>query len=325
MRNLGRTRLLGLTTTGTLFHQRLSGAADVYLSDLRQPSPVPVAESFVGTNLSARWSPDGSSIAYASRRGVSGGQGGTTVLVVRDITRGTRREWRPPVQGFLVSDWSADGRHLLLHGFDDTGQLGLHEFDLAEGRSRPALTGTPDAGQAQFTRAGGLLYVNPSRRAVVISDAQSGQESVLIDFRTAKIEGIVGGAQARGIGLSPDERVLAYSGSLLQGGRRLFVLRVLDRDTGVTRELARANTPDVLLFHDWTADGRYLLVTRRTSRPPSPPVLWRVRADDGSSEQIALSVRALREVSASPTGNRMAFTAGIAAFEVWALDHVVPR
>jgi len=325
MRNLGRTRLLGLTATGTLLHQRLAGAADVYISDLARPSPVPVAESFVGTNLSARWSPDGSAIAYASRRGGLGGQGGTTVLVVRDIARGTRREWSPSLRGFLVSDWSADGRRLLLHGFDESAHLGLHEFDIAAGRSRPVLSGLQDVGSGQFTRSGDLLYVNHARRSVVTRDARSGQESVLLDFATSKIEGIVGGAAARGVALSPDERLLAYSGSLMQAGRRVVVLRVLDRESGVTRDLAQAITPEVLMLHDWTADGRQLLVTRRTSQPPRPPVLWRIRVGDGHGEQIGLSVRGLREVSAAPTGDRMAFTAGIASFEVWALDHVVPR
>ena len=302
MRNMGRVRLLGLTAAGTLLHQRLTGAADVYISDLTTPSPVAIAETLVGTNLSARWSPDGSAIAYASRRGIRGPQGDTTVLVVRDLVRGTSREWIPPVRGFLVSDWAADGRRLLLHGFDESAQLGLHEFDITNGQSRPALPGTQDTGQGQFTRGGGLLYVNGGRRAVVIRDARSGVESVLLDFTTAKIEGIVGGAQARGVGLSPDERLLAYSGSLLLDGRRVFVLRVLDLDTGVTRELARATTPEVLLFHDWTADGRELLVTRRTSQPPQPPALWRIRVDDGVSVKVALSMPGLRESERDPTG-----------------------
>ncbi len=325
MRDMGRMRVLGLTTAGTLLHQRLTGAVDVYITDITTPSPVAVAETFFGMNLSARWSPDGSAIAYASRRGVRGPQGGTTVLVVRDLLRGTSREWSPPLRSFLVSDWAADGRRLLLYGFDETAQLGLHEYDIAESRSRPALPGTPDASQAQFTRAGGLLYVNGARRAVVTRDARSGQESVLLDFRTAKIEGIVGGAQARGVSLSPDERLLAYSGSLLQEGRRMFVLRVLDREAGVTRELARTITPEVLLFHDWTADGRHLIVTRRIAQPSQPPALWRVRVDDGMSEPLGLSVRGVREVSAAPTGNRLAFTSGIATSDVWALEHVVPR
>lgn len=233
MRNVGRIRRLGLTFGGTLLHQRLTGAVDVYLSDLATPSPTPVAETFVGANLSPRWSPDGSHIAHASRRGVQGSQGGTTVLVVRDVSTGPRREWTPAVRGFTASDWSPDGRQVLLYGFDESWQLGNHVFDLAEGRSRPVVPGTRIVGPGQFTHAGDLLYVDGARRGVVTTSARTGDEAVLLDFGTAKIDGIVGGAQARGFALTPDERFLAYSGTLMQEGRRVFVLRVLDRDRGL--------------------------------------------------------------------------------------------
>lgn len=325
MRDIGRIRLLGLTSGGTLLHQRLTGAADIYLSDLATPSPTPVADTFVGTNLSPRWSPDGSHLAYASRRGVPGLQGGTTVLVVRNLSTGARREWTPAIRGFTVSDWSADGRHVLLHGFDESWQLGTHAFDLAEDHSSAVLPGAQPAGPGQFTHAGDLLYVDPARRGVLTRSARTGDEAILLDFGTANIEGIVGGAQARGVALSPDERFLAYSGTLLQDGRRIFVLRVLDRERGQTRELARTVAPESLAFHDWTADGQELLVTRRTSDPPQPPVLWRIRVGDGASVKVALSMQGVREVSADPAGTRVAFTAGVATFDVWALDHVVPR
>jgi hypothetical protein len=100
---------------------------------------------------------------------------------------------------------------------------------------------------------------------------------------------------------------------------------VVDRGTGVARELARAVQPETLLFQDWTPDGRHLLVTRRVAEPPQQPVLWRISLADASSQRSGLSMPALREVSASPRGDRLAFSAGIATLDVWALDGILPR
>lgn len=322
MRDVGRVRVLGLTAGGSLLHQRLGGAADIYLSDLDTPAPTAIADTFVGLNLSPRWSPDASQIAYASRRGAQGPDGGTTVLVVREVGSGSRREWSPPLRGFTVADWSDDGARVLLYGFDQSGALGSHAFDLRSGSTRPVAAAGGASGAAQFTRSGGVLYVDAARRAAVLDAGDGGAQTTLLDFAAAGIEGIVGGIQARGLVLSPDEQALAYSASVVDGARRAMVVRVLDRRTGRTRELARAAAPESVVLHDWTADGEEVIVTRRTPAAPRHPSVWRIRADTGTSTEVALPLEAVRDISAAPTGQRITFAAGIATLDVWALDLV---
>ncbi len=322
MRDMGRTRMLGLTNTGTLLHQRLTGAVDVYVAPGAMSEPTPVAETFVGMNLSPRWAPDGKRLAYASRRGLRGTQGGTTVLVVRDLERGTTREWQPAVSGFTVSGWTPDGAGVVLYGFDRAMTLGNHVCDLRTGTLTPLLAGLPDASRAQYTRDGRVLVQD--RRAVLLVEPASGRATDLVTYANAGIEGIVGGFAGRGMGLSPDERQLAYSATVLTQGQRTWVLRILDRTTGRTRELVRAMAAETLLFHDWFPDGRSVLVTTRRQQSEVPS-LWRIDVHDGSRHALGDTMRGFRDASVAPEGGRLAFTAGVASFDVWALDHVAGR
>jgi serine/threonine protein kinase/Tol biopolymer transport system component len=327
MRNVGRTRILGLTSGGRLLHQRLTGAVDVYVADLASPVPTPLTETFVGTNLSPRWSPDGSRIAYVSRRGLRGLQGDHEVLVVRDLRGASTLELTPPIHGFVVADWSPDGRRLLLHGFDTDGVLGLHQLDLTTGRTEMVVRSTGDepVGPGQWRSNDSIVFVDHARRALLSHGLAGGRDEVLLDFAAAGVEGLVGGPTGRGFVLSSDGRRLAYSAGVSAGGLRATVLRVRTLSTGETRELARVSAPTALVLQDWVRDGSALLVTKRLTKPSQPPSLWRLSLVTGEMVPIGLSLAGLRDISVDPDGKRVTFTSGAATFDTWVMDGLTAR
>ncbi len=76
-----------------------------------------LSERFIGTNARPSWSPDGSSIAYVSRRAGPGSQG-TRFLVVKSLEDGAEKdiELRFRLNSSSRPEWSTDGRQILMTG-----------------------------------------------------------------------------------------------------------------------------------------------------------------------------------------------------------------
>jgi Tol biopolymer transport system component len=151
VRRNGPARPLGMTLSGALFsHDDFEAGAgacqttptcevkesvfDFETGTFVSP-PRDVSDTYVRSNESPRWSPDGTRLAYYARRG-----GREGVIVIKDLATGQSREVSPK---FLFTsgnrhrwDWAPDGRALIAQGQDvDRGsaEFALHRIDLETG------------------------------------------------------------------------------------------------------------------------------------------------------------------------------------------------
>ena len=124
-RNIGRMLVLGITDTGGFYYQQTVGAVDVYDAPLDGEGSrdvKPISTTYSGSNISSLWSPNGRSIAFASRRGPVGFTRGWTALAMRDLETQEQRELMPAMNSFLLRSWSLDGRKILVQGEDAQGR-----------------------------------------------------------------------------------------------------------------------------------------------------------------------------------------------------------
>ena len=114
---------LGFSEEGVLSYSHFQSNFDIRVADVDWErgdfvgEAAPLSDRFVGTNSSATWSPDGSRIAYLSRRAGAGMQG-ASYLVVKSFEDGAERDIELAMRLTRDSrpEWSADGRYVLLNG-----------------------------------------------------------------------------------------------------------------------------------------------------------------------------------------------------------------
>jgi len=323
-RNVGRMLLRGLTDAGVYFLYLTVGIVDVYKAPLTGHGftrATPVANSYAGSNISSLWSPDGRQIAYASRRGVTWFDQGSTSLVITDLASGTQRELQPALSSFLLKAWSPDGRHLIVGGLGSAGQQGPFVIDATTGVVVPLQPGfRPD-----WLSDGRITFIQKAKQRIIARDMTSGMDDVLLDGHAEGFS-LGGNVFGRGYRVSPDGQLLAFTASRGDGDAQRGTLAVRPLHGGATRELVTARDPELLMFQDWMPDGTAVLFTRWNGKSPQSEVsLWRVSIDGGDPQPLG-SMVGLRDVSVDRAGTTITFTAGWPVNELWAIEHLLtPR
>ena len=239
----------------------------------------------------------------------------STILVVRNLRNGRETEFDPPMNQFLVRAWSPDGRHLVIAGQGSDGVAGARVVDLESGVTTLLAPGGTFA-RPDWLADGRVAWLERSTKRIIARDLRTGGGEVLFDLSTQGSEPIAE-VRGRGFRISPDGHSLAYTSRALEKGVTIHLLTVLRG--GVARVVARDEEP--LLFQDWLPDGSGLLFTRwRDAEEAGPVSLWLVNADGGEPKSVRLSAVGLRDVSVSPDGNHLTFTAGWPLSENLALD-----
>ena len=106
---------------------------------------------------------------------------------------------------------------------------------------------------------------------------------------------------------------------------RICARRNLSR--GETRELFRVPAAEEITLVVWTPDGDQLLFGRSPGPLNKEEGLWRIPAEGGEPQVLALdlTIDQLRSLRFHPDGTRIAFTAGDSKAEVWVMENFLPK
>lgn len=364
--DLGSVGVTRVTPSGALYYTKPTGGGSrIELASLdfstgsSMTAPVPADDASPGINSGAEWAPDGSSLAYLSRR--TGGPARARI-VLRSTESGAVLEVRPDLI-FQQLRWGPDPSIVYTTGTDGRSKQGLFSIDLRNAGTaflsegiRGQLRVTADRRRMQFVRTIG------ESSQLIERDLASGVEHEVFAFNGRKIEAAVQ--------LSPDGKKLYYrlpkegatapvpesallerdlaSGSerlMLEGrlgliflspdGRYIAIPRndpggkwhavTLVSTTGkpAARDLMRIETGVGLKFAAWAPDGRSVLLLKPATASSTPESWW-VSVPDGVSRRLPHYVGV---PSVHPDGKRLAFQVDSGEprrYEIWAMEHFLP-
>ena len=293
---LGRLVPLGVSRQGDYFYGLRSGTLDIEVASLDQPGarPQSVSLRFPGRNSEPAWSPDGSRIAYLSRRGMENFGQEMRTLVIRTLagTPELKGEHQAEHKAEQEIDahlahlawvrWSADGRKLLVAGTDGQGRGGLFEVDPAQPAPR-LLVRDDDAGPQ------GLDAVWRNGKELAYLDAAG-----LHFWTNGKSTLLVPGSGFSHLASHAGELAWLSPAGIHRYGQPLLKAPV----DGLT-ELVLAGSAL------WSGGGAAAALLAGNGRD-----LWRIPLDGAPPQLIPLQTKRTGHLSLHPGGRRLAYTTG---------------
>jgi Tol biopolymer transport system component len=247
---------------------------------------------------------------------------GQNILVLHSMNTGVEQELEVDLARVNGPRWSSDGRSLFVYGPDRKELNGLRLLDVETGSvSGPYLTragDVPPVTALAWGPDGRHAYLKRDRQRISGIDVGTGEEKVLYQAPADSVLGT--------LAVSPDGGSIAFDVYLRAEHR--FRLFVIPTGGGTPRELLDASGPDRVNPEGWTHDGRQLLFVRTSSNAPERKhvgELWAVASEGGPARRLGLSMPALRDVSVSPAGDRIAFTSGYPDTGIWVFENFLPR
>jgi len=338
IKNIGFIDPLGITSEGTLYFNRDPDGISMNIytaafdpdSGLPESPPEKLALPHEGRNIFPDWSPDGSTLAYVSRRKPPG----RGILCLYSAATGKVRE-----MSFLhvISNpsWSKDGRFLFVMGSDAKN---IFRIDIETATIQTLIEGEYVYSPSISPDMNFLFYAKGDRKdmssRVIKKNLNTGREREI--YRTPWV--------MSDLELSPDGRKIAVMlsekpyGPAPSGEESKNILGVIPSSGGDLSPLHEFVHPAAsgLVALDWSPDGCYIVFSKiRTEGsqevgPLSGPwQLWRVPADGGRAENLGLECRRFRSLSVHPDGHRIAFfsygTEGQQPPSFWLVENFLPK
>ncbi len=311
-RNIGRFAPVGLNTQGDFFYRLQTGLTDVCSVTIDpakgkvQGPPANLARSFLGSNASPDWSPDGKSLAYVSNRREYGPN--ASVLVVQSLETGSQREFALPLSAMPAPRWSADGRFI---AFRSAAALGKGEIRIVDIGTGEIVSTYGRAADVAWTRDMSQIYFLRIQNGLFRRDMRLQREELLYGIPKGHI------GDLEGFRLSPDGQWIA----LTVNSNDECILCLVPTGGGPQRVLYQAKqSPHVA---GWTHDGNTVLFTMRISWDAARLVetrgLWGISVTGGAPRSFDFPIESLHEARVSPDGRRIAFTRGFPVVEPWVM------
>jgi Tol biopolymer transport system component len=305
---------LGCTLDGTLYYNSIQPRRNVFVAgvDLEAATmqqPRQVSLRFDGRNHLPRWSPDGSSLAYHSRRA----PGFKSFLVFRETATGKERDVEIPLD-WPEPQWSPDGARMVFGAWAKARYAGLYTLDVQSGHC-VLVVDKESATWGNFSRDGHhLIYLNtlgssPERGSQIIErDLKSGHERV-IRHSTNRFNKLL---------LSPDGLRLAYV--------ETNALSITATGDGSTKTVWESSGGEQFPELAWLSDSRRLLVA--TADAEGTQQLHVVDTQTKSHRPVGKPLRGddrIQHLTVHPDGSRIAFSRGSVTEEVWTMKNIVPE
>jgi len=330
-RSIGPISPLGLTRDGALYYRTPASFMDVYSVSLDpktgnvigppKKEPLP----WEGNNRWPDWSPDGKRLAYVTvRPTVVGpfqpGRAREWIVCVYSADTGKVREYPHDIV-FGLPRWTSDGRYLYLRAAGPWGR-GFHRMNVETGEVTPLL-GT---GEGESV---GALQVSADQKWIVYAGGSKGVSRILRRDATTGEEKELDRTSFgfRSLALSPDGSRLAW---LLGVDKETKVLKVMAFPDGTSKEILRSTEPSELTAIAWSPDNRFIFFSFYSDRGPSGSNnwhLWRVPAEGGAAQDLALGIPNFEHPGIHSDGSRLTFSADTINPErsqVWVLENFLP-
>ena len=205
-----------------------SGSADIFLLDIATGKHDEFAR-YRGTNIGARFSPNGQQVAM-----VLSGEGSSEIYVTNARGQGSPVRKTHSDQVKSSPCWSPDGGRLVFTMGDSSPQL--YSMSVAGGSPQRLITGYSYSAEPDWSRT------NPNKIACTVRTPSNGYQIAIYDLTTGRAE-VVSKATFDGIEASwlPDGRHLVYTAR----DRTSSVLSILDTETGHSQRISAANLGSV--------------------------------------------------------------------------------
>ena len=318
----------GFTQDGSFYYTQGTWMYDVY--DARvdfqsgrtlEPPEIAIKRN-QGRNSWPGYSADGKYLAYLTTRGrVFQSAIFPKILCIRSLESGEEQEFPTTFNRLAAPRWSPDGRHVYVAAWDDQG-VGIVSVNVENGELTPIVRAEHRAGiQGHQISADGkdLIYERrdkPKEPIQILSrDLTTGVERLLYEGDSQ---------EPVSFSVSPDGRRLAF---INRGEKK--VLRVMPGSGGKPSELLRFEEsggfgPQV----EWTADGKYILLTRRQPMKDKQEYsLWRILAEGGEPQELNLASLSIQSLDAHPDGQHLAFHSlgsTLKSPAVWVMENFLP-
>jgi Tol biopolymer transport system component len=285
--NIGRFLPMGITRAGLLYFGVRDGDTDIYAARITDGNPARIPTRFPSRNAAPAWSPDGSSIAFLSRRGTENYGQDSRVITIRNITSGEERDLQSPMAHIERVRWSPDGKSFLVSGSDGKGRSGLFIADATTGKLAPVAT-NPEATFRGYDGA----WINEKK--VVYA---RGQALWLGDRELRKLE-----CEPALLAASSDQMQIAFA-----CGNAVYAMGL---DTSELTRVAQISEKHHINGVAWTPSGDILFACG--------PTLF--RASTGHKASLIATLKDSHgDIALHPDGSTIAFTSGATRSEVWTL------
>ena len=290
-KDLGMVWPLGITRDGLFVYARQTPMTDVFVVPIDLGSarvlaaPAPATHAPVGSSTSPDWSPDGRYLACLSRR---------ATVVIHSTSTQDEQSLNPKLHALNSIRWQSDGRALIGTGVDPEGREGVYRID-------------PSTGQVLLLKAAEKFSAH--MREAVSRGADTYYRTGDWDIEPGRLLARQPLQSVYRFAISPDGSRIAYS----TFDESWEYLRVTGREL-----LKNARGPALIESIAWSPDGRWICFARDGK-------LWRIAPDGQTLTELPLQMPGLTELSLSPDGRQLAFTAGQGHGEVWEMQHFLSR
>lgn len=276
-----------------------------------------VPDASAASRISPAWSPDGSTLAFVTLRGMNLFDH-ASVIALRGTDGRAIRNIAPQLTYFSGGQvrWAPNGRELLVRGRALDGYWGFHRIDAATGAAVTIVRGQPRGREenvglspAWGPEGNSLIYVRPGF-GIVERHLASDRQDVIVPAAP--------GERLFGLGLSRSGGRLAFSKTVqVPKAQAISILAVREPDGTIT-ELLRRPGDGAILFVEWMPGGEGLLYAAANADRSSR--LWIMPAAGGAPVDTGVTVESSRtRVSLRPDGRALTYSSGSTAFEVWVM------